>query len=186
MLRTADFVRAGLRTGMKGTASWTYSVGGERLAVAFTIDTVDPNFSSIRFSHDTRNSNPAVQSYHVRLRRTPQRFGGFRWWFECPKTGRRTIKLYLPLGGSRFLSRQGYGLGYASQREDRMYRAQRQALKVYRELEGEGNWRDGAPPKPKWMRWSTYERLSDRLDHYNACFDGSWLVSANAMIRRYR
>jgi hypothetical protein len=24
------------------------------------------------------------------------------------------------------------------------------------------------PPKPKWMRWRTYERLEGRFDHYEA------------------
>ena len=50
-------------------------------------------------------------------------------------------------------------LGYASQREDAKGRAQLQAAaKIYRQLGGEGHWMDDAPPKPKWMRWRTYER----------------------------
>jgi hypothetical protein len=66
-----------------------------------------------------------------------------------------------------------------------MYRAQRQALKVYRALEGDGNWRDGAPSKPKWMRWRTYERLADKLDYHNARFDGAWTVGAMRFLARH-
>jgi hypothetical protein len=92
------------------------------------------------------------------------------------------MKLYLPLGGYRFYSRQAYGLGYGSQRTDAMGRAQLQAEKVYRRLQGEGNWREGAPDKPKGMRWRTYERLADKLDYYNARFDGGWLESVSRLI----
>jgi hypothetical protein len=27
------------------------------------------------------------------------------------------------------------------------------------------------PPKPKWMRWSTYGRLEDRFDNYEDVLD---------------
>jgi hypothetical protein len=104
--------------------------------------------------------------------------------FNMKATGRRCVKLYLPRGGHRFWSRAAYRLGYACQREDRMYQAQRQALKVYRALQGDGNWRDGAPPKPKWMRWRTYERLADKLDFHNARFDGGWLVGVSRLLGR--
>jgi hypothetical protein len=109
-----------------------------------------------------------------------------RWWFECPRTGKHAVKLFLPLGGHRFWSRSAYGLGYASQREDRMGRAQRQATKIYRALGGDGHWMDGAPPKPKWMRWHTYERLADKLDYYNDRFDGAWAVGAMRLMARHR
>ena len=36
--------------------------------------------------------------YVVQLWSTECRFGGRRWWFECPLTGRRVTKLYLPTG----------------------------------------------------------------------------------------
>jgi hypothetical protein len=57
-------------------------------------------------------------------------------------------------------------------------------VKTYRLLKGEGNWRDGAPPKPKGMRWRTYGRLSARLDHYNDAFDAEWMISASRFLTR--
>jgi hypothetical protein len=48
------------------------------------------------------------QHYPVSMVTTPCLFGGSRWWWVCPATGRRVGKLYLPNGGARFLSR---GLG---------------------------------------------------------------------------
>jgi hypothetical protein len=59
----------------------------------------------------------------MRLETTRPNFGGLRWWFLCPITGRRVGVLYLPgKGGTVFASRQASGLAYRSQRaspEDR-------------------------------------------------------------------
>ena len=128
-----------------------------------------------------RIANPRFSSWRiggaqraVRLEATAQPFGGLRWWFRCPRTGRRAVCLRLPLGGHQFWSRHAYGLGYASQREDGKGRAQLQAEKLYAALGGDGSWMDGAPPKPKWMRWATYERKARKLDRYNGRFDTAW------------
>ena len=70
------------------------------------------------------------------LDRTEMANGGRRWWFLCPRTGRRTTKLFLPNDGWHFWSRHGYGLGYACQREDRFSRLQRRAAKLNSQLGG--------------------------------------------------
>jgi hypothetical protein len=160
VLQTTTFLRAGLRFGMKGGGTLTYTVDGESFPVSFIIDTMDRDHPYIGFSHTRRTEPSSFENYRVSLLTTPQRFGGVRWWFQCPYTGRRAVRLLLPRGGHQFWSRGAYRLGYASQREDRMGRAQRQATKVYRALGGDGNWMDGPPPKPKWMRWRTYDRMA--------------------------
>jgi hypothetical protein len=173
----------GLRAGMTVRATMSFSSDDDPFPIALVIDSGDGT-PFIELAHCSRTRDSIPQRYPVRLLSTPQRFGGVRWWFECPRTGMRCVKLYLPRGGHRFWSRAAYGLGYACQREDGMYQAQRQALKVYRALQGDGNWRDGAPPKPKAMRWRTYERLASKLDHYNARFDGGWELSAARLLSR--
>jgi hypothetical protein len=55
------------------------------------------------FNHLSCPTGP--QDYTVRLLTTSCRFGGLRWWWVCPQTGQRVAKLYLPNGGTRFLSR---------------------------------------------------------------------------------
>jgi hypothetical protein len=184
VLSTGSIRSTGLfgRHGSCVVAFETY--GGERIPVTLTFSAAAP-FSAVGaayvdFDHVGRRSNAPVR-YRVELLATSQPFGGHRWWFICPLTGRRVTKLFLPFGADRFASRAVYRLGYASQRQDRMGRAQLQALKVYRRLQGDGNWRDGPPPKPMWMRWQTYERFADKLDHYNARFDSAW--SAGVMRR---
>jgi hypothetical protein len=185
VLTTALFTRAGLRAGVKGELALTFSDSGAgRLPVKILIDTTGTTYRFLELSHVGRTSDAVPQRYQVQLRTSPQPFGGVRWWFVCPRTGRRCTKLFLPLGGHRFWSRQAWGLGYACQRETAQCRAQRQAIKTYRALRGEGNWRDGASAKPKWMRWRTYDQLAARLDHYNDAFDANWMVSVSRLLAR--
>ena len=44
-------------------------------------------------------------------RQSAQPFGGRRWWFICPRTGRRVLKLHKPSGALTFASRQAYITG---------------------------------------------------------------------------
>jgi hypothetical protein len=160
-----------MRSGIRGTWRACFTADGDDFPIVTEIDTSDQWASFVELSHHTRTYTAEQQTYRVRLLATPQPYGGVRWWFLCPRLGRRTVKLYLPLGGHRFWSRAAYSLGYGCQREDRAYQAQRQAIKAYSALGGEGNWRSGPPPKPKWMRWRTYDRLADKLDRYSDKFD---------------
>ena len=89
-------------------------------------------------------------------------FGGLRWWFLCPRLNRRVRKLYLPLGGRHFRSKQAYGLVYPSQRETAYHRAMRRAQKLWRRLGGDPADSD-YPAKPKRMRWATYNQLMGKL-----------------------
>jgi hypothetical protein len=101
-----------------------------------------------RTAHFLELDHPA----RVSLCTTAQHLGGRRWWFLCPATGARVSKLWLPLCGNVFASRQAYRLGYTCQRTDRVARLDRRGAKIYRSLSGPTFWRDGLPPKPRWMR----------------------------------
>ena len=185
VLSITTFARAGLRFGVRGYATLTFTCDHQPFPVAIEIDTMVRELPYIQLTHERRTEPPIGGPYMVRLITSPQPFGGVRWWFECPRTGRRAVKLYLPLGGHQFWSRHAYRLGYASQREDRKGRAQLQAIKIYRALGGDGHWMDGPPPKPKWMRWGTYDRLATKLDTYNARFDSAWTAGAMRLLARY-
>jgi hypothetical protein len=135
-----------------------------RFAVAVIADLTNEWNCFLELIHrtrDRRDHEASVVTDRVQLTRTEPTFGGHRWWFLCPRTGRRTTKLFLPHGGWHFWSRQAYGLGYACQREDRFSRLQRRAATLNRQLGGEGRstWAD-PPAKPKWMHWGTYTDLS--------------------------
>jgi hypothetical protein len=91
--------------------------------------------------------------------------GGLRWWFACPRTGRNVGKLYMPIGGRQFASREAWRLAYPSQRETTAARITRRAVKLRRKLDPEADCALGdIPEKPKWMRWPTYNRIADQID----------------------
>jgi hypothetical protein len=115
-------------------------------------------YSTTQLDGERRDS-----SYWIQLVTTPQPFGGRRWWFLCPLTGRRATKLHLPEGALTFSSRQAYRLAYACQREPSHERALRCAFKLRGKLGAEGGIGDYVA-KPKWMRWRTYDRATARID----------------------
>ncbi len=51
---------------------------------------------------------------HVQLTATRPRYGGLRWWFECPGCDRRASKLYLPPRKNLFMCRVCHDLSYES------------------------------------------------------------------------
>ena len=156
-------ITANILTGLQPGqfAKGTFHFDGGSFAVTVLAVTGGASGPFIELIHQTRDEREGdrVVRDRVRLVSTTPTYGGRRWWFECPKTGRRTNKLFLPNGGCHFWSRRAYGLGYACQREDRLGRRQRKAMRLNRQLGGQG-WRtwDQPPAKPKWMRWPTYER----------------------------
>jgi hypothetical protein len=101
--------------------------------------------------------------YTITLETTVQPFGGRRWWFRCPRSGDLVSKLYLPNGAYTFASRRAYRLGYRSQRETPRDRSITRAFKLRDRLGGRGGIGDYIP-KPKWMRWRTYELQIARIE----------------------
>ena len=83
--------------------------------------------------------------------------------------------LWRPPGATRFCSRQSGGnrrVAYSSQFLDADNRAHRGKAKIKRRLIGDcdpDHWE--LPPKPKGMRWSTYNRLVERFDTYEEILD---------------
>jgi len=93
----------------------------------------------------------------------PRHFGGRQWYFRCPVTGRKCSVVWLLPGADRFCSRQAWDkqVAYSTQFESPFDRAITAREKVKDRLIGTHNRREyDLPPKPKWMRWNTYERLA--------------------------
>lgn len=64
-------------------------------------------------------------TYKIEIIPTICNYGGIRWWFICPITGEKCLKLYFD--GS-IGSREGLGLKYASQLETKTYRTYKNIL----------------------------------------------------------
>lgn len=92
--------------------------------------------------------NPMRQ--HVPIMTSECNFGGVRYWFGCPRCGRRVAVLYLRARG--FACRGCNRIAYASQSGDEIDRTWRKQAKL-EQLLGD-HWR-----RPKGMHSSTYDRI---------------------------
>jgi hypothetical protein len=95
-------------------------------------------------------------------------------YFVCPVTNRLAYVLWKPNGATRFCSRQTWGrqVAYQSQFNDATNRARGGQAKIKSRLIADldpDEW--DLPPKPKWMRWATYERYVKRHTHYQDILD---------------
>ena len=120
----------------------------------------------------------------ITLIRRPRHFGGGQWYFECPQSWRRCSVLWMPPGANSFACRQSWGrqVAYSSQFATPDDRAYRGTQRIYRRL-GASDWGDGDyPPKPKWMRWRTYNALLARIDRYDEIANTSFLAAAQLIL----
>jgi hypothetical protein len=117
----------------------------------------------------------------INLVSCPRHFGGRQWYFLCPYLNRRVSVLWMPPGARYFASRQRWGrrVAYLSQCLSREDRAERGRSKINSRLCSVGgfdpeDW--DFPPKPKRMRWRTYNRLIEKFDRYDEPSDTqSWV-----------
>ena len=156
------FVMAGMRWGPIGIR-WTSSYTGEGIAsgrITSNMEGPCVGWFRIQLGH---------LDQWIELIAQPRHFGGRHWYFECASTWRRCSVLWMPPGATRFRSRQAWGrqVAYASQFLDPDNRAHRGKAKIKSRLIADlepDEWE--LPPKPKGMRWSTYNRLVEKFDSY--------------------
>jgi hypothetical protein len=100
-------------------------------------------------------------------------FGGRQWFFKCPHLHSLATVLWMPPGADTFASRQKWArrVAYASQFMDRVARGHKGAAAIKSRLCSIGRFAPDEwdlPPKPKWMRWRTYNRMVEKFDRYEA------------------
>jgi len=150
--------------------SWTNNYTGEQIASGFiTADMSGPDEGWFRIQIGQLDQR-------INLVSCPRHFGGRQWYFLCPSTNRRASVLWKPPGARYFACRQRWGrqVAYASQFLSRADRAHEGQAKIKSRLCSIGGfdpdeWR--FPPKPKWMRWSTYNQAVEKFDSYEAILD---------------
>jgi hypothetical protein len=136
-------------------------------------------------AHVSHRTGPQAQ--RAEIDSTPCNFGGARWHWVCPRTGWRAQKLYLPNGGTRFLSQRAYGLAWRSQRASALDRSHARLARIARRLDWEyDGFSEAPPPKSKWMRWGTYRRLAAEWQAAAARHDAIWLGGATRLLARAR
>ena len=163
-LRRSGYVRPGERK----SGLWSWSRGGERTAsIGFTIDLTDPADGRAELDYSVDGER---RFRTVAIEAAPCRYGGQRFYFLCPRSGRQ-CELLCGVGGE-FASRQHHRLTYFSNSEtplDRLNRAKGKA--EARALGTDGN------PRP---RGRNRDRLFDRL----ADLEDAWIATFGAEIKR--
>ena len=163
-------VRPGAKTGPK-IIQWTNTYTGELVTSAeITANLCAAEEGWLRFQGGSLDQ-------WIGLIACPRHYGGKQWYFVCPATNRKVSVLWKPPGATCFRSRQSWGsriISYRSQLlgpDDRAYAAQ---AKIKSRLIGDcdpDEW--DLPPKPKRMRWRTYNRYVCRYDAYQKILDGT-------------
>lgn len=177
-LARRGFVRPGAVTGPVGIV-WTNSYWGE--IADGKIWAVMTDLWRGRFEISIGGVSQIIS-----LSAQPRRFGGRQWYFVCPAKGRLASVLWRPPGSTGFYSRQSYGrqVAYVSQCLGPVDRAWRGKSKIKNRLIGEldsDEWE--LPPKPKGMRWHTYQRYVDRFDRYEDVLDHECCLAATRLMR---
>jgi hypothetical protein len=137
---------------MNGTLRWTY--GGRDVAEAsFRVDLTGGDAGALTVAF-TLNGEPCCQ--YVVITSRPARFGGRRFYFECPRARRPCEVLCLVSGA--FASRQAHRLSYASQTESQLdrlaRRAERLRARLWPEDRGRPRGRNLARLEDAWVETS--------------------------------
>ena len=116
-------------------------------------------------------------------------FGGHQWFFVCPDTSRRAVVLWKPPGARYFCCRERWArqVAYASQFMTPIDRAHRGKAKINSRLCSIGGFDADEwdiSPKPKWMRWRTYDRAVEKFDRYEEMLDQSAYRAVIRLMRR--
>jgi hypothetical protein len=170
-LARKGFIKFGANVGIR-SITWSSSYWGEIARGQITADMTDPNHAWLRIT-----IGGFAQQMSLVCR--PRHFGGHQWFFLCPVTHRRATVLWKPPGANKFCSRQAWGrqVAYRSQFLDPTNRAhfgkERIKARLIADLDPD-EW--DLPPKPKWMRWETYNRYVERLNTYDGFIDYTCLA----------
>jgi len=144
---------------------WHWSSGGEpcgNIGLLFNGSCVQ-----LRYTWTPRGGEPTLMAYDFAVDRTVCHFGGSRPWFICRWCSRRVAVLYGLSGDGYFGCRHCLRLGYLSESGDVLGRLHRKMGKLRARL-------DDNEMRPKWMRWSTFERIHERMDTVDAALDAAF------------
>jgi hypothetical protein len=146
---------------------WTSSRSGEIAKASLTIRKEGEDRGYLRIMMGELDQR-------LELIAQPRHFGGQHWYFRCPVTSYKCSVVWLPPGAGQFSSRQAWGtqVAYATQFESPFDRAISARQKVKSRLIGDLDPREWElPPKPKWMRWRTYDRLAEKYLFHQSKID---------------
>jgi hypothetical protein len=146
--------------GRDGSGRWKWHRRKPRVESCLVID------STWYFRRCSMTNDEAVSKEIQSLQVTRPNFGGRRWWFTCPRCGRRAQKLYLPPGRGDFACRHCHRLSYDSRSRDAHERHQEHARAIRLKFGGSASLFDPFPPKPRGMWERTYLRWQEEYERH--------------------
>lgn len=161
VLRRFGFLDAARAT---GHVKWT-DYQGRELFTASLIAVIEGRSGVLSLSHTYVDSKTRLQKtaeYVIHIEATTPHFGGFQWWFRCPRSGKRAAKLHLFVGSEKFCHRTAMHPQptYAIQRVSGLRRATHRRWAVRTKLHSADSLL--LLTKPKWMRWKTFGRYEEQ------------------------
>lgn len=149
--------------------SWSSNFEDYITSGIITADMTNPYDGWFRIEIDDLNQR-------INLTTRDRHFGGRQWYFMCPRMSIKASVLWMPPGAEYFACRQRWRrqVGYHSQFLDAVGRAHQGQSRIKRRLCSIGSFDPDEwdfPPKPKWMRWKTYNRAEAQFDQYEATLD---------------
>jgi len=137
--------------------------------VGYRVDATDMTRPVVHLTYTLSDGRSGDRrfDYPVLLETTRPHLGGLRWWFICPRCGRRAQKLYHPPGGNRFGCRNCHHLTYRSRSHGPLDRSRERARTIRMRLGGSPSLFDPFPLKPKGMWWKTYTCLRHEYERHN-------------------
>ena len=180
-LARRGFVQPGAYRG--SGISWTNNYTGEQIASGFiTADMNGPEEGWFRIQIGKLDQSIILIS-------RPRHFGGRQWYFICPFMNRRVSVVWKPPGARNFACRQEWGrqVAYNSQFASPVDRAHQGKARINSRLcsiDGlsPDDW--DFPPKPKWLRWSTYNRAQEKFNRYESILDEGTLEVVAKLLGR--
>ena len=149
---------------------WTNSYGAETASGFITTEATGPD----EWFPNKAWCRIQIGNLHQRiiLVSRPRHFGGRQWYFVCPRLKLRVSVLWKPPEAHYFACRQHWRRhAYNSQWSTPVDRAHQGKARINSRLCSIGDFDPDEwefPPKPKWMRWSTYNRAEEKFERYEA------------------
>ncbi len=182
-LARRGFIQPGAQT--NGGINWTNNYTGEQIASGI----ITADMSGTDRPHGWFRIQIGNLDQLIHLVARPRYFGGRQWYFVCPYMNRCASVLWKPPGAREFACRQRWGrqVAYNSQFSDRVNRAHQGKARINSRLCAIGGFDPDEwdfPPKPKWMRWRTYNRVEEQFDRYESILEeGTYSLVAKLLAR---
>jgi len=112
-----------LRGYASSTITWTGSLSGSKSSAGIVVNIIDDPAVKVNYTVTNRyTGQKADYDYVIPLTTTDCHFGGVRYWFCCPRCGKRSGCLFKAPGGVYFHCRDCNDLSYESRNECRLGR----------------------------------------------------------------